>query len=102
MLNTDSIMALYTPTSGSSTHQPQMYGVPGGMYITPQSQPPPMQKNTHGMMNGPHMQGSPYHHQPHMMPMRMQQQQQQQQRLMQHPMPQQQQHAQVSLKWLES
>lgn len=35
----DSIMALYAPKSQSN--QPQMYGVPGGMYITPQQQPQP-------------------------------------------------------------
>ncbi|XP_068748022.1 stromal membrane-associated protein 1-like [Montipora capricornis] len=35
----DSIMALYAPKSQSN--QPQMYGVPGGMYITPQQQPHP-------------------------------------------------------------
>lgn len=38
-LLTDSIMALYAPKSQSN--QPQMYGVPGGMYITPQQQPQP-------------------------------------------------------------
>ena len=32
-------MALYAPKSQSN--QPQMYGVPGGMYITPQQQPQP-------------------------------------------------------------
>ena len=34
-------MALYAPKSQGS--QPQMYGVPGGMYITPQQQPRPNQ-----------------------------------------------------------
>ncbi|XP_020905000.1 stromal membrane-associated protein 1 isoform X2 [Exaiptasia diaphana] len=85
----DSIMALFGSSTGtsSSNHQPQMYGVPGGMYITSQQQPA-MQKAPHTMMNGPHMHTGPYQH--HMMPMHMPQQ-----RLMQHATPQQQQ-AQLS------
>jgi len=84
----DSIMALFAK-SGSSNPKPQMYGVPGGMYITPQQQPT-MQTKPPNMMNGPPMQGGLYHHhQPQMMPMRMQQ------HLIHHATPQQQQ-AQLS------
>lgn len=36
ILPADSIMALYAPKPQGS--QPQMYGVPGGMYIAPQQQ----------------------------------------------------------------
>jgi hypothetical protein len=75
-------MALYTGTGSSAAQQPQMYGVPGGMYITPQQQPQ-MQKNPNNMFNTPLQ--TPYHPQPHVIPMHMQQ------HLMQHQTPQQQQ-----------
>lgn len=81
-------MALFGSGGPSTNQQPQMYGVPGGMYIAPQQQ-----ANQHNMMKGPHMQTGPYHQQQHMMPMQMQQQQ----RLMHHAPPQQQQ-AQVGEK----
>lgn len=77
-------MALYTGSGSNAAQQPQMYGVPGGMYIKQQQQQQPqMQKNPANMYNSPLQ--TPYHPQPHVMPMHMQQ------HLMQHPTPQQQQ-----------
>lgn len=83
----DSIMALFGSSTGTSSsgQQPQMYGVPGGMYITSQQQPTMQKTVPHTMMNGPRMHAGPYQQQ-HMMPMHMPQQ-----RLMQHATPQQQQ-----------
>ena len=48
ILPADSIMALYAPKTHGS--QPQMYGVPGGMYIAPQQQPQQARPNQHPAM----------------------------------------------------
>lgn len=49
--STDSIMALYKGTGGQ---QPQMFGVPGGMYVFPQQNAQPQQQqmitNSYGTM----------------------------------------------------
>ena len=82
----DSIMALYAPKPQGS--QPQMYGVPGGMYIAPQQhqqqQPPKAQLNQRlALLNrgcGAPPQGMPMGmgapHQPGFMQQQQQQQQQ--------------------------
>ena len=48
ILPADSIMALYAPKTHGN--QPQMYGVPGGMYIAPQQQPQQAPPNQHPAM----------------------------------------------------
>lgn len=96
----DSIMALYAPKPQGS--QPQMYGVPGGMYIAPQQQQQPQQARPNqqpavfNRMGGVPPQGMPMGmgapHQPGFMQQQQQiaqiQQQMQQMRLKQQ-MPQQ-------------
>ncbi|XP_078362000.1 stromal membrane-associated protein 1-like isoform X2 [Oculina patagonica] len=77
----DTIMALYTPKAQGN--QPQMYGVPGGMYITPQQHQQPPRPNQHpavfNRMGGVHPQGIPMGMGAPRQPGFMQQQQQQQQ-----------------------
>ena len=82
----DSIMALYTGSGSTAAQQPQMYGVPGGMYI---QQQPQMQKNPANMYNGPLQ--MPYQPMPMQMP----------QQLMHHQTPQQQQ-AQVYFAYMNA
>ncbi|XP_020623436.1 stromal membrane-associated protein 1-like isoform X4 [Orbicella faveolata] len=85
----DSIMALYAPKTHGS--QPQMYGVPGGMYISPQQhqqqQPQQAGPNQHpamfNRMAGVPPQGMPMGMGAPRQPVFMQQQQQQQQQVAQ-------------------
>lgn len=87
VLPTDSIMALYAPKS--QNNQPQMYNVPGGVYITPQQhqqQPRPAAPamfNRMGSMpvHGVSMGMGPQLGNPHQQMQQRQQQQQQQVKL---------------------
>ena len=87
ILLADSIMALYAPKPQGS--QPQMYGVPGGMYIAPQQhqqqQPQQARPNQHpamfNRMAGVSPQGMPMGMGAPRQPVFMQQQQQQQQQV---------------------
>ncbi|XP_032228468.2 stromal membrane-associated protein 1 isoform X2 [Nematostella vectensis] len=80
----DSIMALYTPAP--SSQQPQMFGVPGGMYIAPQQQ-----RQQPRQINNQYTQAMPMHimqPNPQQQQAQVQQVQQQMQSLRVHQQPQ--------------